>query len=144
MYNSGATWFALRSHAALVPWYHLVCFKGHTPRHSFIVWLAILNKLSTKDRLVKWMPSADTQYVLCGGLELRDHLFFSFPYSTEEWRNLTFSWLFLSSDWHTFLNWGINHLNRPRCWMVHIKIIWELCIYNLWREKSEDSDRFLT
>ena len=41
------TWDFLRGTQTKVPWYHLVWFTGNIPRHSFIVWLAMLNKLST-------------------------------------------------------------------------------------------------
>lgn len=52
-FHSGATWYSLRAHSSIVSWYGLIWYKGNTPKHSFIAWLAILNRLSTKDRLAR-------------------------------------------------------------------------------------------
>ncbi|KAB1212661.1 hypothetical protein CJ030_MR5G009703 [Morella rubra] len=35
-----------------VPWHQLVWGKGCVPKHSFILWLAIRNRLVTKDKLL--------------------------------------------------------------------------------------------
>ncbi|KAA3476876.1 LINE-1 retrotransposable element ORF2 protein [Gossypium australe] len=37
--------------ATEVPWHILLWFPLHVPKHSFISWMAILNKLPTRDRL---------------------------------------------------------------------------------------------
>ena len=34
-------------------------------KHSFIVWLTILGRLSTQDRLLKWYPGKQAQCPLC-------------------------------------------------------------------------------
>lgn len=57
IYHANATWNKLRKHYDSAPWYSMVWFKHAIPRHSFIVWLAILNRLLTRDRMKKWMPS---------------------------------------------------------------------------------------
>ncbi|GAA0169985.1 hypothetical protein LIER_24351 [Lithospermum erythrorhizon] len=44
------------------------------------------NKLSTKDRLCRWGMEVDPHCVLCGGLEMHDHLFFECPYAAYVWR----------------------------------------------------------
>ncbi|KAL0295492.1 UNVERIFIED_CONTAM: hypothetical protein Sangu_3196700 [Sesamum angustifolium] len=51
------------------------------PKHTFILWMAMLEKLSTMDK--PWVPRADDGCVLCGGLfdETHDHLFFHCWYS---------------------------------------------------------------
>ncbi|KAL0283845.1 UNVERIFIED_CONTAM: hypothetical protein Sradi_7214700 [Sesamum radiatum] len=56
-------------------WEGLLHGKFKIPRHAFILWMAMLEKLSTMDK--PWVPRADDGCVLCGGLfdETHDHLF---------------------------------------------------------------------
>ncbi|KAL0294624.1 UNVERIFIED_CONTAM: hypothetical protein Sangu_3214300 [Sesamum angustifolium] len=80
--NSGK--FTLQSFFLLLQSPHALMFlaKGcftkiqKIPRHGFILWLAILEKLSTMDQ--PWVPRSENGCVLCGGQfsESHDHLFF--------------------------------------------------------------------
>ncbi|XP_058202912.1 uncharacterized protein LOC131317373 [Rhododendron vialii] len=54
----------------------LVWFSGHIPRCNVISWMAILNKLATKDRLVKFGMKSTSICSLCLGEESHEHLFF--------------------------------------------------------------------
>ncbi|KAL0286334.1 UNVERIFIED_CONTAM: hypothetical protein Sradi_7150100 [Sesamum radiatum] len=56
--------------------------KFKIPRHDFILWLGILEHLSTMDR--PWVVQQDTGCVLCEGAhaESHEHLFFKCLYST--------------------------------------------------------------
>ncbi|GAA0183502.1 hypothetical protein LIER_30899 [Lithospermum erythrorhizon] len=56
------------------------------PKFSFTVRLLMKNRLSTKDRLCKWGMEVDPHYVMCGGIETHDHLFFECQFSTQVWR----------------------------------------------------------
>ena len=57
--------------------HHLVCFEKYIPKHSFISWLLFKNRLSTKDKLVKWGIMTKIKCVLCyTGNESWNHLFF--------------------------------------------------------------------
>ncbi|XP_013617871.1 PREDICTED: uncharacterized protein LOC106324453 [Brassica oleracea var. oleracea] len=57
------------------------------PRFSFILWLAVKNRLSTGDRMRVW--GIQQGCVLCGERdETRDHLFFACPYSFTVWDKL--------------------------------------------------------
>lgn len=54
------------------------------PKHAFICWLTIMNRLPTKDRLLKWGLNVDVMCLLCGAAEeSRDHVFFSCPFAKE-------------------------------------------------------------
>ena len=79
-HNSGAfsihsAWNLLRDKKPIDPLHHLLWFKGHIPRHSFILWLASLGRLRTMDRLHGTITSPTC--VLCDQHEeTHDHLFF--------------------------------------------------------------------
>lgn len=52
------------------------------PRLSFILWVALLGRLSAKDRLRSWGIAMDPNCVLChGGVEDHKHLFFYCSFS---------------------------------------------------------------
>ncbi|XP_013632732.1 PREDICTED: uncharacterized protein LOC106338256 [Brassica oleracea var. oleracea] len=81
------TWNLTRLHAPRVPWFKGIWFKEATPKYSFLSWIAVHNRLSTGDRLLRWNPQAISTCWLCSaGLETRDHLFFECSFSAEVWR----------------------------------------------------------
>jgi len=44
-------WENLRFHNQVVEWHDIVWFKNAVPRHSFLLWVAVQQKLTTQDRL---------------------------------------------------------------------------------------------
>ncbi|XP_058198565.1 uncharacterized protein LOC131314090 [Rhododendron vialii] len=72
-----------------ISWHKVVWFSKAVPRWSVIEWLAILARLSTKDRLQVWGTVDNADGVLCsGGLETHSHLFFLCPFSSQVWRDI--------------------------------------------------------
>ncbi|XP_048605414.1 uncharacterized protein LOC125582968 [Brassica napus] len=53
-FSSRRTWDQIRSRKATAFWSKTVWFTQGVPRFSFIVWLAVLNRLSTGDRMRVW------------------------------------------------------------------------------------------
>jgi hypothetical protein len=74
---SSETWNFLRDKKAEVEWWHLIWFPYAIPKHAFILWLAVHNRLTTSNRLLLWGFNGDP---LCGFchhvIESRNHLFF--------------------------------------------------------------------
>lgn len=88
-YSAKSAWLALRSSSPVVDWHALVWHKRYVPRWSFILWVAILRRLSIKDRLFSWGITTDCNCVLChGGIESHDHLFFGCSFSTLVWNEV--------------------------------------------------------
>ncbi|XP_022157473.1 uncharacterized protein LOC111024165 [Momordica charantia] len=71
-----------------VPWFSLVWFGGNIPKHSFIAWLAMRDRLATRDRLCRWDYSVMVSCVFCTGQESWDNLFFECPFSWEVWSSM--------------------------------------------------------
>lgn len=47
------------------------------PRHSFISWLAVFDRLATRQRQLRWGRSSDDKFLFCNSSsECRDHFFF--------------------------------------------------------------------
>lgn len=136
-FDSSLTWQKIRVRAAKVPWYHFVWFTEAIPRHCFFTWLAVLNRLSTRDRQLSWNPMGDSRCVLCGGVESRDHLFFQCPFSCSI---LNAAMIKIGkhcpSDWPLLLDWGIKALKRRTAINLVAKMVLQACIYGVWKERN--------
>ncbi|XP_021770740.1 uncharacterized protein LOC110734925 [Chenopodium quinoa] len=65
-----------------VDWKSWVWNQFNSPKHMFISWLAIHNKLKTRDRLERFGICNDNRCLLCGdAIVNRNHLFFECNYS---------------------------------------------------------------
>jgi hypothetical protein len=97
----------------VVSWWRLLWFDLTIPRHSFIGWLAMKNKLPTKERMIQWGFNGDSKCVLCNThVENRDHLFFLCSFTKRIWKNIMS--LFLISDidcfWLKLVEWATDNL----------------------------------
>ncbi|XP_021857904.1 uncharacterized protein [Spinacia oleracea] len=76
----------LKPEASTVRWKTIICNSQASPKSTFIVWLAIQNRLTTKDRLLSWNLNINGTCVLCHKCpENVAHLFFDCEYSAEIW-----------------------------------------------------------
>ncbi|XP_057246745.1 uncharacterized protein LOC130589491 [Beta vulgaris subsp. vulgaris] len=72
-----------------VVWKRLVCNNQATPKSKFILWLALLNRLATAERVSKWSWELSPLCKLCGtDIENVQHLFFNCQYSNTVWCNV--------------------------------------------------------
>uniref|UniRef100_A0A0V0HDQ0 Putative ovule protein n=1 Tax=Solanum chacoense TaxID=4108 RepID=A0A0V0HDQ0_SOLCH len=79
----------LRGQFQKVSWRRLVCNNSGLPRWIFILRLAALGRLNTRDRLVKWGVTTNQMCPLCENKpECLNHLFFVCEVSTEVWKQL--------------------------------------------------------
>lgn len=69
-----SAWELLRETRPANTIHHLLWFKGHIPRQSFILWLASQGRLRTIDRLHTVGSITNTACILCGmDIENHDH-----------------------------------------------------------------------
>ncbi|XP_059288930.1 uncharacterized protein LOC132042397, partial [Lycium ferocissimum] len=113
---------------------------GIIPRHQFILWLAVQQRLATVDRLSKWGISVPKDCVLCntGAEENFTHLFFDCPYSNYMWQSLL-HWMQVPRQiqcWHEEVAWISRraHTSRPRAEIV--SWLFAACIYHVWIERN--------
>lgn len=77
-----------------VPWHKLICFALHIPKHSMIAWMAVLNRLPTKDKLSSQGLNVDTVCLLCNRAdESRDHMFLFIYYYCDYSKKIWGYWL---------------------------------------------------
>jgi len=77
----------IRPQGKKVQWRRAICNNKAIPKSVFILWLAIQDRLTTKERLVKWHMNVDPICVLCNKEEeTLKHLFFECDYSRQVWK----------------------------------------------------------
>ncbi|XP_039008860.1 uncharacterized protein LOC120137071 [Hibiscus syriacus] len=71
-------WEDIRVPREKVYWHKVIWFPHHIPKFSMITWMAILDRLPTRDRLFRMGITSDIICVLCNEInESRNHLFFT-------------------------------------------------------------------
>lgn len=84
-----SAWEVLWSRGLVVPWLWLFWFGGKFTRHAFITWLAVRDRLGTRDWLHQLYLSLPTSYSFCDSrVKWTDHLFFDCQFGREVWRDL--------------------------------------------------------
>lgn len=104
-------WESVRPRKLKVTWYRIIWFRGHLPRASFLYWLAVLNRLVTKDILSQWRQLPHLLCDFCGMEdETRDH-FFSCLVTDQIWYALLTLLGFSCNvrDWTYEFDWILHH-----------------------------------
>ena len=137
------TWQMVWKTYVCCDWVKGVWFAMATPKYAFMFWLAMLDILSTMDRVALWNQSADTTCVLCKmAMESRNHLFFECSYSSQVWEYLSLGILrsSYSNVWSIIVPLlcdGVRERKRSFC----IRYAFQSAIYTIWRERNKIKHR---
>ncbi|KAL0411497.1 UNVERIFIED_CONTAM: hypothetical protein Slati_3739400 [Sesamum latifolium] len=130
-FSSAAAYDMLHPPGPKVDWSSLLVGTFKIPRHRFILWLAILGRLSTLDK--PWLHHLGTDCVLCRAdtPETHDHLFFTCSFASEclhEIRGVvSFHWPY--SSWTTAIRWASARWRGSMWSMLRTGHYWpHLCI----------------
>ncbi|KAL0455368.1 UNVERIFIED_CONTAM: hypothetical protein Slati_0876000 [Sesamum latifolium] len=119
-----------------VGWSSLLLGSFKIPRHRFILWLAILGKLSTLDK--PWLHHLGTNCVLCqtATMETHEHLFFLCPFASnclgEVKRLVRFHWPY--SHWATAVHWALRHWRGKHVVNASLRALLASLVYHVWQE----------
>ena len=130
----------VREPCGKVDWGSVVWFRRHIPKHAFHVWVAVLDRMPTRDRLTRWGLSIDTLCTFCRqGAEERDHLFLRCCVVRRIWRQIMRKvrgpyWLLGCED---IIQWlrikcGSNSLQS-----FVIKLGFGAAVYHIWMERNK-------
>lgn len=132
------TWLMIRKTYVCCNWAKGVWFAMATPKFAFMSWLAMLDRLSTMDRVAIWNQGVDSICVLCKmAMESRNHLFFECSYSSQVWEYLTLGILrsSYSNVWSIIVPL-ICDGSRERMRSFCIRYALQSAIYAIWRERN--------
>lgn len=119
-----------------ISWDSVVWESWSLPKHSFVLWLAALGKLRTKDRL-HFVPE-NLNCVFCAQEEeSHAHLFFHCSWTSSFWSSIT-RWLHLPRRLPT-LSSAIRGLAPKKKSMVHRmrRASLSIAVYLLWEERNK-------
>lgn len=147
-FSTNRMWKYMMSSETEVNWYKVVWFSNFIPRHAFILWLLIHERLPTQDIIIKWNPDKNMKCSLCGKVtDSHDHLFFKCNYSSKVWHKarVVSRIQCLVEEWKPILEELIAMPNRRNIWIVVKKVVFAACVYFLWQERNlrqfQDSKR---
>lgn len=118
---SGILYNLLRLKCAPRPWASIVWSSPSTPKHSYILWLATLGRLRTKDRID--FLEIDSTCVFCkSSPETIDHLFFVCSFTSSIWR-IVRNWTGITRQINT-LKMALKWLKKEKCstcWITKLR-----------------------
>ncbi|CAA7024778.1 unnamed protein product [Microthlaspi erraticum] len=88
IFSTSRTWDSLHPPSPALPWTETVWFKQRVPKHAFILWVTLRDRLTTRDKLRSWGINVPASCLLCGSNpETRDHLFFQCNFAAGIWNS---------------------------------------------------------
>lgn len=138
MFSASKLWHSLHPDPALVPWYKAVWFKKKIPKHAFITWLLVWDRMKTRGKLIAWGINVPASCLLCGHMnESTTHLFFECDYSNDVWNRLfaRSRIQYPNTSMEGIVPWITAGPAEGKFREV-IKIIFQAAVYYIWKERN--------
>ncbi|XP_071726052.1 uncharacterized protein [Rutidosis leptorrhynchoides] len=138
-FHTRLIWEDLRDTRDVVKWHHIVWFPQATPKHAFLLWVAVQKRLVTQDKLMKWYPPLSFKCVLCDQCnDSHEHLFFGCEYAKKVWDSLKHRLLFkgLPGDLNMMVNILSDYPYTKHIWNVIIRVVLVAVVYYVWQERN--------
>ncbi|XP_074360314.1 uncharacterized protein LOC141700436 [Apium graveolens] len=126
-------WNSIRSTAAPPPWLPAVWHRVSIPKCSFTMWLAMQNRLLTKDIMIHFGFNVSPTCVLCySNVESNRHM--DCPYSYLILKGCPFN---INIDWDA---WQVGNFIDGRVSVFTKHLVWlyiDVAVYSIWRERNQ-------
>ncbi|MFS7997147.1 putative reverse transcriptase zinc-binding domain-containing protein [Helianthus anomalus] len=122
----------------------MVWYGQCIPRHAFLLWLVLKNKLKTQDRLAVWEAGSETNLrlmccPLCNyGRDSRDHLFFQCSFSAKVWNIVKkrTDLRYVSGYWSSIMGWIEQNTSSKALDHIVSKLVLAAATYFIWKERN--------
>uniref|UniRef100_A0A1S3ZZZ4 Reverse transcriptase zinc-binding domain-containing protein n=1 Tax=Nicotiana tabacum TaxID=4097 RepID=A0A1S3ZZZ4_TOBAC len=122
-----------------MPWRKPVRNNGGMPKWTFILYLAILGKLNTRDKLARWGVTNEPLYPLCNiEEESIEHLFFKCTFAASIWRKLL-QWMGINRQamkWCQEVEWAYSNAKGRSANAEIYRIALAGCVYYVLQERN--------
>ncbi|XP_075101608.1 uncharacterized protein LOC142177046 [Nicotiana tabacum] len=129
----------LRGEFPKASWRRLIYNNKGCPKWIFIFYLALQERLYTKDRFSKWGIQVNQTCPLCDHeMEDHQHLFFTCKYSTDIWGKLL-AWQGIARQvygWEEEVEWATKHVTGKGSKAEVYRISMAGAVYHLWIERN--------
>ncbi|KAE8689834.1 Cysteine-rich receptor-like protein kinase 8 [Hibiscus syriacus] len=125
-------WDKIRIQRMKVCWHKLIWYPLNIPKHNLISWMALLNRLPTRDRLQKLGLCSDSTCVNCyQDQESRDHLFSQCPFAVGLWKAVLQlnDMTFIPLTWENMVSWASTTWRGKSLIITLLKISWNAFNY---------------
>ncbi|KAL7246796.1 hypothetical protein ACSBR2_001828 [Camellia fascicularis] len=134
-----STWNFLRKSFDKVAWANIIWGPHNIPKVSMVVWMAILGRLNTGDRLKIFEVTQSAEYVFCKHpYEDHNHLFFECPFSDRIWQciqqKLNVNWPYLK--WADLIKYIVNSVKGNSLKSIITKLAFTCTVYQLWLARN--------
>ncbi|XP_071695920.1 uncharacterized protein [Rutidosis leptorrhynchoides] len=139
-------WLDLRDAKPIVSWHKAVWFTQNIPRHAFMLWLAINERLSTQDRLEQWGLQQNQVCPLCSMVrDSHSHLFVHCSYVQKVWvdfkgkakmDDLIDAILSGNHRWPDIVNLVATQKCNKSIWSIIRRLVFGAVIYMIWGERN--------
>lgn len=137
-FSTKKTWMCIRQPQPESSWSKGVWFPHSTPKYSFLMWVAIKNRLQLMDRILSWNNAVNGTFVLCQvEMETCQHLFFRCHYSSKIWREMVEG--ILKEDYTTSWDENLTIISQARRCPTETFIIrytFQVVAHSIWRERN--------
>ena len=133
--STSLIWNSIRLSSNTVPWTSAVWHALSIPKCAFIFWLALKNRLLTKERMVRFGLGNDSTCDFCHtDTETNAHLFSSCSFVTEILSDTSFSF---TQDWNQYLSGEFLTGRQTMVWKNFSLLYLAVAVYYVWRERNE-------
>ncbi|GKB12041.1 RNA-directed DNA polymerase, eukaryota, reverse transcriptase zinc-binding domain protein [Tanacetum coccineum] len=139
-FSTNRMWKDVRGTDSKVCWYDLVWNSHCISRHTFVLWMAIKNKLSTQDKLARWYPNNTYCCSLCKkGVDSHDHLFFNYDYSKSFWAKVMgkAKMRMTTNNWNDTVMEMSKWKNKRSVWGIIKNLCVAAAVYYIWQERNK-------
>ncbi|GKD49240.1 RNA-directed DNA polymerase, eukaryota, reverse transcriptase zinc-binding domain protein [Tanacetum coccineum] len=139
-FSTNKAWKDWRSSGSIVDWCNSIWFLNYTPKHSFIFWIAVQGRLSTKDRLKKWYPEKQLTCPLCEKCpDSLNHIFFECCYAIQVWKELknASDQNPLPDRWDDIISTLANKKHNKSIKSVLRRLTLKARVYYIWQERNK-------
>ena len=132
-------WRDINNFGSKVKWVSCVWYSNCIPRNAFILWLAVLNRLKTQDRVKCWEKSGSLLCPFCLKIpDSHDHLFFQCEFSHSIWKHCcSKAGIDISySNWNDLVLKLSSVLNSRSIEILIKKWVFASCVSHIWKERN--------
>ncbi|GJT95362.1 RNA-directed DNA polymerase, eukaryota, reverse transcriptase zinc-binding domain protein [Tanacetum coccineum] len=139
-FSTSQAWLSIRDDWPNVQWHNVVWYSQLIPKHAFIFWLAIQDKLLTQDRMAKWKDITDLKCPLCKKCaDSHDHLFFKCEFASQVWNEMLKKTIILGGM--VSLKEIVDNISKERgknsIGVVINKLVLAATVYMIWKERNQ-------
>nr|GEU69462.1 putative reverse transcriptase domain, reverse transcriptase zinc-binding domain protein [Tanacetum cinerariifolium] len=139
-YSTNKAWKDWRNTSDKVNRYDFVWFTKCTPKHFFIMWMAVQNRLTTQERLLKWYPDKQVECLCCGRYpDSLNHLFFECSFTKELWCKIrtTAEINSMPDKLEDIVNLMSMKKHNKSIKSMLVRLILAACVYFIWTERNK-------